>query len=58
MLIVVLTGVFRWDLKGLQVLGKVKTGKGTLPFGMPLNKVQWKYFSHTVRAWFGLQESG
>ena len=43
----VLTGVFRWDLKGVQVLGKVSTGKG-IPFGIPLDKLQWKYFSYTV----------
>lgn len=42
-----LTSVFRWDLKGLVVLGKVSGGK-SLPFGMPLDKRQWKYFSYTV----------
>lgn len=42
-----LTGIFRWDLKGLVVLGKVSSGVG-IPFGMPLDKLQWKYFSHTV----------
>jgi hypothetical protein len=34
-------------LKGLVVLGKV-SGGSIVPFGMPLDKRQWKYFSYTV----------
>jgi hypothetical protein len=46
--ILALTGIFRWDEKGVNVLGKISGGAG-LPFGPPLESRQWKYFGSTVR---------
>jgi hypothetical protein len=43
----VLTSIFRWDLKGVDILGKVKTSTG-MPFGLPLTSRPLKYFNQTV----------
>jgi high affinity sulfate transporter 1 len=41
-----LTSIFRWDLKGVDILGKVKTSTG-MPFGLPLTSRPLKYFNQT-----------
>jgi hypothetical protein len=42
-----LTGVFKWDERGVDILGKISGGAG-LPFGLPLDKRRMKYFNYTV----------
>ncbi|RXK40370.1 endoplasmic reticulum protein [Tremella mesenterica] len=42
-----LTGIFRWDEAGVDILGKVKGGGG-MPFGWPLDKRRMKYFNYTL----------
>ncbi|GFZ42489.1 hypothetical protein JCM24511_00204 [Saitozyma sp. JCM 24511] len=41
-----LTGVFKWDERGVDILGKISGGAG-LPFGLPLDKRRMKYFNYT-----------
>jgi MFS superfamily sulfate permease-like transporter len=42
-----LCSTLRWDLQGVDILGKVEGGHG-LPFGWPLGARAMKYFSYTV----------
>jgi hypothetical protein len=44
---VVVTDVYKLDLKGITVLGKLEAGSG-LPFGMPFQPKLWKYAHETV----------
>ncbi|KAK4689920.1 hypothetical protein P7C73_g207, partial [Tremellales sp. Uapishka_1] len=41
-----LNSVLRWDLQGVEVLGKLESGRG-LPFGLPINSRTLKYFNYT-----------
>ncbi|RSH94758.1 hypothetical protein EHS25_004564 [Saitozyma podzolica] len=41
-----LTGVFKWNERGVDILGKISGGAG-LPFGLPLDKRRMKYFNYT-----------
>lgn len=45
--VTVLTQVFRWDLLGVDILGKLKGGK-EFPFGLPLFPRSLKYVNETV----------
>ncbi|ORY29822.1 sulfate transporter family-domain-containing protein [Naematelia encephala] len=47
----VLTGTFRWDHLGVEVLGKISVGSGS-PFGLPLDKLQLRYFNYTFPSAF------
>jgi hypothetical protein len=43
----VVTDVYKLDLKGITVLGKLEAGSG-LPFGLPFQPKLWKYAHETV----------
>lgn len=43
----VLNGMFRWDLRGVEVLGRISGGTD-FPFGWPLDRRRLKYFNYTV----------
>ncbi|BEI93842.1 uncharacterized protein CcaverHIS019_0603010 [Cutaneotrichosporon cavernicola] len=40
------TSIFRWDLDGVDILGKIQTTTGS-PFGLPLSSLTMKYFNAT-----------
>lgn len=44
---VVVTDVYKLDLKGITVLGKLEAGSG-LPSGLPFQPKLWKYAHETV----------
>lgn len=47
-----MTGYFRWDKQGVEVLGKVAAGEG-MPFGWPVDKRRLKYLKATVSRLIG-----
>lgn len=46
-LTIVLSGVFRWDERGVEILGKIRDGSG-FPLGLPITSRTMKYFGETV----------
>ena len=45
----VVTDMYKLDLKGIVVLGKLEAGSG-IPFGLPFQPKFWKYAHETVRS--------